>query len=60
MGSTEIFSNAKTKLRDPAWFAALGLLSASKSHGNFSSGTLASIWRDLKTAIKLGLKQLMP
>ena len=60
IGSTEIFSNTKTKLRDPAWFAALGLLSTGKSHGNFSAGTLTSLWRDIQTAVKLGLKQLMP
>ena len=60
LGATEVFSNTKTKLRDSSWFPALGLLSAGKSGQSFSAGTLDSLLRDLKNAVKGGLKQLMP
>ncbi|MFA6256813.1 MAG: cell division protein FtsA [Candidatus Paceibacterota bacterium] len=60
LGTTEMFNNTKTKLRDSAWFPAIGLLSAVKSNGNFSTGTLDGLLRDLKASIKSGLKQLMP
>lgn len=60
IGTTEIFASAKTKLRDSAWFSALGLLSSGKSDGSYSSGSVHNIWRDLKGAIKSGLRQLMP
>ena len=60
IGTTEIFSNTKTKLRDSAWFPALGLLSAGRSGASFSAGTLDSLLRDLKNTLKSGLKQLMP
>lgn len=60
VGTTEVFSNAKTKLRHSVWFTALGLLSAGKAGGSFSSGTLSGLLRDLRNSIKSGLKQLMP
>lgn len=58
IGSTEIWNNAKTKLRDPAWYAVLGLLS--EQGGSYADGTHGGMWRDLKSALKRGLKQLMP
>lgn len=60
IGTTEIFGNNKTKLRDPAWFTALGLLFSSKDGGNGFDGSLKNIFKDLKNAIKSGIKQLMP
>ncbi len=60
LGATEIWGSTKTKLRDSAWFPALGLLFSGKSGPSFSAGTLASLLRDLKNAVKGGLKQLMP
>ncbi|MDP9249612.1 MAG: pilus assembly protein PilM [bacterium] len=60
IGTTEVFNNAKTKLRQSAWFTALGLLSAGKGGGSFSTGALPGLLRDLKNSIKSGLKQLMP
>lgn len=60
VGETNIFGNAKTKLRDPAWFTALGLINASKSGENYSKGPLSGIFKDIKNSIKSGLKQLMP
>jgi cell division protein FtsA len=60
LGTTEFFSNTKTKLRQSVWFPALGLISGGKAGSNFSSGTLPGVLRDLKNSIKSGLKQLMP
>lgn len=60
IGSTEIFGNIKTKLRDPAWFVALGLIISSKNKEGYIEGSLANMWKDLKNSIKSNLKQLMP
>ncbi len=59
-GSTEIFGNIKTKLRDPAWFTALGLI-MSDDDGNFhSEGLFQNFFRNLKRIAKSNIKQLMP
>ena len=60
VGSTEIFGNAKTKLRDPGWIPVLGLLSYSRDLGLESEGSFAGLLKDLKNTIKGGLRQLMP
>jgi cell division protein FtsA len=60
LGSTEIFGNAKTKLRDSSWFTALGLLTAGKDGGNYSEGSLKNLLKDLRNTIKSSMKQLMP
>jgi len=60
LGTTEFFNNAKTKLRDSAWFIALGLLTSGKDSGEYSDSTLGNLFKDLKNTIKLGIKQLMP
>ena len=60
LGTTEIFGNAKTKLRDAAWFTALGLLSSGKDNEGYSDSSVRNIWKDLKNTIKSGVKQLMP
>ena len=60
IGTTEFFGNNKTKLRDPSWFVALGLLISGKDGGNYSDGSLKNIFNDLKNTIKSGIKQLMP
>lgn len=60
IGSTEIFGNIKTKLRDPAWFPVLGLIISSKNNEGYIEGSFANMWKDLKTSIKSNLKQLMP
>ena len=60
VGTTEVFSNTKTKLRQSVWFPALGLLSVGKAGGSFSTGTLPRMLRDLRNSLKSGLKQLMP
>ena len=60
VGTTEIFGNNKTKLRDPAYFTALGLIIALKDNENYSEGSLGGFFKDLKKSVKSSLKQLMP
>lgn len=61
LGSTDIFGNAKTKLRESTWFAALGLLSGNSDSGsNYSHGSFKNLVRDFKNAVKSSIKQLMP
>ncbi len=60
IGSTEIWGNAKTKLRDSAWFTALGLLISAKDNENYGGGSMTNLFRDFKNAIKSSIKQLMP
>lgn len=60
IGSTEIFGNQKTKLRDPSWFTALGLILATKDDESYGEGTLPQIFKDIKRHLKSSLKQLMP
>jgi len=58
LGTTDIFNNAKTKLRDSSWFVALGLLTSGKDEG-YSEGSFG-FFKDLKNIIKSSIKQLMP
>jgi cell division protein FtsA len=60
VGTTEIFGNIKTKLRDPAWFTALGLIMSPDDNNSYSEGSLKNLFRNLKSIIKSNLKQLMP
>lgn len=60
IGETDMFGNNKTKLRDPSWFTALGLLDSHKDGGSYSDGSIKSIFKDLKNTIKSSIKQLMP
>ncbi|MFZ2149682.1 MAG: cell division protein FtsA [Minisyncoccia bacterium] len=61
LGSTDIFGNAKTKLRESTWFTALGLLSAGKDSGSsYPDGSFKNLMRDFKSALKSSMKQLMP
>lgn len=61
LGSTDMFGNVKTKLRDSTWFTALGLLSAGReSKGGYSDGSFKGLLRDIKNTFKSSLKQLMP
>jgi len=60
LGTTDIFGNAKTKLRDGAWFAAIGLLTAGKNNGGYSESSFENLLKDVKNTIKSSLKQLMP
>lgn len=60
IGTIEIFSNTKTKLRDPSYFTAIGLLYSSKNNDNYSDSSLGNLFKDLKNILKSSLKQLMP
>jgi cell division protein FtsA len=60
LGTTEIFGNTKTKLRDPSYFTVLGLLGAGKDSGRYGEGSLRIFFKDLKNTIKSSVKQLMP
>ena len=60
LGTTEIFGNIKTKLRDSSWFTALGLLTAGKENGSYSESSFGNLFKDLKNTIKSSIKQLMP
>ena len=60
IGATDIFGSVKTKLRDPAWFVSLGLLTGSENSESLAEGSLANIFKDLKNTVKASIKQLMP
>jgi len=60
LGTTDLFGNFKTKLRDISWFTALGLVISSRDSNNYSEGTFVNLFKDLKNTIKSSIKQLMP
>ena len=60
VGTTEIFGNAKTKLRDPSYFTALGLILAFRDNENYSESSFSGFFKDIKRTLKSSLKQLMP
>lgn len=60
VGTTEIFNNIKTKLRDPSWFNAVGLVILSKDSENYSNSSFSSFFKNLKNTVKSSIKQLMP
>ncbi len=60
IGTNEMFANAKTKLRDPAWFTATGLLILGRDGGNYSENSLSGLFKNIKSLLKSSLKQLMP
>ncbi len=60
IGSTDIFGNIKTKLRDPSWYPALGLVISGKKNNTYYEGSFSNLLKDLKNSIKSSIKQLMP
>lgn len=60
VGTTEIFGNMKTKLKNPEWHTALGLLLYSKDNDSYKEGSFSNFFKDIKSAFKGGIKQLMP
>ncbi len=60
VGETQIFGNLKTQLRDPAWFTALGLITAGKNSEQYTRGMFSGLFKNLKNSVKSGMKQLMP
>jgi len=59
-GTTEIFGNLKTRLRDSSWFTVLGLIVSGRDNEGHSEGMFRSLFKDLKNTIKSSIKQLMP
>jgi cell division protein FtsA len=59
-GTTEIFGNSKTKLRDSSWFTALGLVISDKDNNSYSKSSFENFFKDLKSILKSSIKQLMP
>ncbi len=60
VGNTEMFGTMKTKLKDPAWFTVLGLLLNSRNKEAYKEGSFSNFMKDIKSALKSSLKQLMP
>jgi len=60
IGTTEIFGNIKTKLRDTAWFTALGLIMSVDENDFYSTGSFQNLFKKLKIILKSNIKQLMP
>ncbi|PIP69100.1 cell division protein FtsA [Candidatus Nomurabacteria bacterium CG_4_9_14_0_2_um_filter_32_10] len=60
IGSTEIFGNIKTKLRDPSWFTVLGLIMSPDDNNFYPENPFQIFWKNLKRIIKSNIKQLMP
>ena len=60
IGTSEIFGNVKTKLRDTSWFTALGLITSGNDNDNYSKGSFLNLFKDLKNTIKSITKQFLP
>lgn len=60
IGTTEIFGNTKTKLRDPLWLPVLGLLNNGKNHSIFDGNRTNNIFKELKQILRSFTRQLMP
>ncbi|KKQ87221.1 MAG: Cell division protein ftsA [Parcubacteria group bacterium GW2011_GWF2_38_8] len=62
IGETEIFGNIKTKLRDPSWFTALGLVMGNNIDNSdlYFENSLKNFLKNVKNAVRSGVKQLMP
>jgi cell division protein FtsA len=60
VGSTDMFGNVKTKLRDPSWYVVLGLLMGPGDGERYGKSNGSSMFKDLKNSINKSLKQLMP
>jgi cell division protein FtsA len=60
IGTTEIFGNLKTKLRDASYFNAIGLLTSGKENSDYSENSLKNLFKDFKNTLKSSLKQLLP
>lgn len=59
-GQTDMFGNLKTKLRDSAYFTALGLIAYERNDENYSESSFRNAFKDLKNTIKSSIRQLMP
>lgn len=60
IGTSDIFGNSKTKLRDPAWFSVIGLLISGSDNVGYSENSFSNLFRNIKSVLKSSVKQLMP
>lgn len=60
IGTTEIFGNIKTKLRDPSWFTVLGLIMYPDDDDSYSESSLKVFFKRIMIILKSNIKQLMP
>lgn len=60
IGTTELFGNSKTKLRDSVWFTAIGLVISGKDNNNYSESSFGNLFKDIKKILKSNIRQLMP
>ncbi len=60
VGSTDMFGNIKTKLRDPAWFTVLGLIMSPDNNEHYLRGSFKSFFKNIENILKSNIKQLMP
>jgi len=60
VGSTNIFGNVKTKLRNPEWFAVLGLILYGHSDVYTEEEGFGSILKDITKGIKSSVRQFLP
>ncbi len=56
----EMLGNTKTKLRDPAWYTALGLLMHESDTESYRDDSSFNLFKSIKSALKSGIKQLKP
>jgi cell division protein FtsA len=59
IGTTDIFGNLKTKLREQSWFVVLGLI-VSQKNNDYLKESSSNIFKEIKNLIKSSFKQLMP
>jgi cell division protein FtsA len=59
-GSSDIFGNAKTKLKDPTWFTALGLVLYKRDNIGYQESSSGGLLKDLKNTIKSITRQFLP
>lgn len=60
VGTNEMFASMKTKLKDPSWFVALGLVLYKKEGIGYQEGNSGSLLKDIKNTIKSITRQLLP
>jgi cell division protein FtsA len=60
IGTTEMFGNVKTKLRNPAWFEALGLIGYTRENEFYQNDSIPGVFKDIKNSIKSITRQLLP
>lgn len=60
VGTNEMFGNVKTKLKDPSWFVALGLIMSKKDGIGYQDSSGGNLLKDFKNTIKSITRQLLP